>query len=81
LTLERLSGLVWHQIQSAPRHGLGSEKIPRNAIKVGIPLFLTEDVDLLAIRFSGKKPMVGYRDGTIFNILWFDWNFSLYDHG
>lgn len=75
-----LSKMTWSQIQNAPRHGLGTEKIARSAIKAAIPLAVTEDVTFLALRYSGKAPMVGYRDGRTFHVLYLDHNFSLYDH-
>jgi hypothetical protein len=80
LKLYRLSKLTWSQIQSQDRHKLGYEKISRDAIKAPIPNFITEDVNFIAFRFSGMKPMVGYRDGTIFYVIWLDRNFTLYDH-
>ena len=43
---------------------------------------LTEDVQrLIAFRFAGNAPMVGYRVQAIFYILWLDRDFTLYDHG
>ncbi|TAF08650.1 MAG: hypothetical protein EAZ77_06805 [Nostocales cyanobacterium] len=81
LKLLRLSKLTWSQIQSQDRHKLGYEKISRDAIKAPIPNFITEDVNFIAFRFSGMKPMVGYRDGAIFYVIWLDRNFTLYDHG
>ncbi len=74
--------VTWNQIQQIDRHGLGYEKIKVAAIKVTIPKFITEDEhNLLAFRFSGIKPMVGYRVKNIFYVLWFDHNFTLHDHG
>lgn len=73
--------LTWSSIKSAPRHGLGFEKIARNQIRAPIPAFIKDDVDhFLAFRFSGLRPMVGYRVRDIFYILWFDHNFTLYPH-
>jgi hypothetical protein len=73
--------LSWSAIKSAPRHGLGFEKIPRGQIKAAIPQFIKDDVDhFLAFRFSGLHPMVGYRVRDIFYVLWFDHNFTLYKH-
>lgn len=77
----RLSRLTWLQIMSAGRHQLGSEKIERKAIRVCMPAHLTDDVQLLALRFHELKPMVGYRSGAVFHILWFDRDMNLYDHG
>lgn len=78
LTLSRLS---WSQINSAPRHGLGSERMPADQIKAKIPSCVTADVNLLVFRWKGKLPFVGFRDGRILNILWIEQNFGdLYDH-
>lgn len=71
-TLFKLSQLTWSQIESAPRHGSGYEKIARGAIKAAIPAHITEDVNLIAFRFCGKAPMIGYRDRAIFYIIWLD---------
>ncbi len=78
--LFQLSQASWMQIRQAPRHGMGSEKITRGQIKAPFPNAVTEDVTLLAFRYAGMKPMVGYKDGRTFHVLWLDWNFTLYDH-
>ena len=78
--LYKLSQRSWAQIKTSPKHGMGSEKIDRSAIKGDSTDHLAEDLTLLAIRFSGLKPMVGYRDGAVFHIVWLDHNFTLYDH-
>lgn len=71
----------WKDIKHSPKHGLGTEKIPRNQIKGSIPNYITEDMnDFLVFRFNGKKPMVGYREKNIFYVLWFDLDFTLYEH-
>jgi hypothetical protein len=80
LTAEKLSRLTWQEIRNAPRHGLGTEKIAREAIKSAIPASITEDVQFLAVRFSGMKPMVGFRSREIFHVVWLDPAFRLYDH-
>lgn len=73
--------ITWQEIIDSGRHGLGFEKIPRHQIQAGIPRFITEDVDhFLAFRFSGTKPMVGYRRNDVFFVLWFDHDFTLYPH-
>jgi len=80
--LHELCQLTWNQIINAPRHGMGSEKIERNAI-IGsnIPSHITEDVDFIAIRFDGLKPMVGYRFDRVFHVIWLDTKLTLYNHG
>jgi len=42
---------------------------------------LSSDVALIALRFSGLKAMVGYRDLDVFHIIGFDKDFDMYDHG
>ncbi len=73
--------LSWQHIKSAPRHGLGFEKIARNSIRASMPKFITEEVKhFLAFRFEGMRAMVGFRDLEIFYVLWFDHDFTLYKH-
>jgi len=84
-TLFKLSRLSWSDLRQAPRHGLGYEKISRSSFKnsKSIPNHVTEDVNIIAFRFSGKKAMVGYRDPIerkLFHIVWLDREFSLYNH-
>ena len=80
-TLYKLSQLSWRELRLAPRHRVGYEIINRNSFRVPIPKHITEDVDLIAFRFSGLKPMVGYRNEAIFHIVWLDRSFEVYDHG
>ena len=80
-TLYQLSRRSWIEIRGSGRHGAGTEKIDRASIKAAIPPSVTPDVVLLAFRFWKKAPMVGFRDGRIFHIVWLDRDFSLYDHG
>lgn len=79
-TLCRLGKIPWRELRQAGRHGMGYEKIHTNSLKVGIPKNITPDVNFIAFRFSGKAPMVGYRDRAVFHIIWIDRNFTLYKH-
>lgn len=73
---------TWRELKSADRHGIGFEKIDKTSISEKLPAYLTQDVDyLLAFRFKGKAPMVGYRVKDVFYVLWFDRDFTLYNHG
>ena len=79
--LHALSQMTWVQIQSADKHGFGSEKISLDSIKPKLPLTLTEDIKhLIALRFDGLKPMVGYRNNSIFHIIFLDNKFDVYTH-
>ncbi len=75
------SRMTWAEIVQAPAHGLGFEKLPRFRIQNTLPPGVTEDVTFLSFRCIGKAPMVGYRDGQIFHVLWIDHDFTLYNHG
>lgn len=70
--LRILGSKTWAELQQAPKHGIGCERIERNAINGSFPRHLENDksVAFLAFRFSGKKPMVGYRDDEVFHIIW-----------
>jgi len=77
----KLSSLTWDTIRISQRHGFGYEKIKRTSIKPSVPNSITEDVDdFLAFRFSGKKPMLGFKTQFIFHIVYIDSKFSVYDH-
>lgn len=76
----QLSQLTWEAITSVGRHQLGYEKIKRKSIKAAIPQEITEDVNFIAFRCIGKKPMVGFRDRNIFFVIWIDRSADLYDH-
>ncbi len=80
--LYQLSKMSWQDIQLSNKHGFGSEKIKRHTIKPSIPKEISEDVDFfLALRYNGKKPIVGYRNGAIFHLVYIDYNFTVYSHG
>ncbi|MGK0393470.1 MAG: hypothetical protein ACJA0B_001644 [Alcanivorax borkumensis] len=77
----RRKGLTWRDIKTCDRHGLGTEKISKSSIDAPIPRFITEDVsDFLVFRYNGMNPMVGYRQRDVFFVLWFDHDFTLYNH-
>jgi hypothetical protein len=79
-TLEKLSTITWIDIEGSHRHGLGTEKIERNAIRPDIPGNIPKDATFLAIRFSGLAPMIGFRERNIFHIVFFDSRFEVYKH-
>lgn len=77
----RRKTINWNDIKKLPKHGLGTEKIAKSSIKAGIPSFITDEVDdFLVFRYKGLNPMVGYRQRNVFFVLWFDHDFTLYDH-
>lgn len=81
-----LSKITWQQLKSSHRHGIGYEKIEFEAIIGQNTLKKKTEIEnqgykLIAFRFHGKAPIVGYRDGRIFHLVWIDRDFSLYNHG
>jgi hypothetical protein len=78
--IRQLSTMTWNDIIQAPRHGFGREQISRDQLP-NPPFGVTEDANFIALRFSGKKPMVGFQQQAMFHIVWFDGDYDLYDHG
>ncbi|MCU0432711.1 MAG: hypothetical protein MUC87_04590 [Bacteroidia bacterium] len=71
----------WNELQLAPRHGIGCEKISKDSIRPGIPAGVPEHIDFfLAFRYNGKKAIIGWRDTFVFHLLYVDRNFSVYAH-
>lgn len=77
-----LSGMTWEEIQCAPKHGAGSEKIKiSKKMRQKCPDFITNDVDfLLALRFNGKMPFLVHRDKFIAHVIFVDTEFEVYGH-
>lgn len=78
--LHEMSQLTWQQLSQAHRHKQGFESIDRISIKGTFPAVLTADVTIYAFRFSGMAPMVGFRTGEVFHVVWLDRAFDLYPH-
>lgn len=77
----RLSTLKWTAIQTAPKHGIGSEKISISSINPSLPIFLSGDVNhLLSFRFDGLKPFLCHRNKFVAQVIYIDNKFSVYDH-
>lgn len=72
--------MTWLSISKEPKHGLGFEKINRKSLNVKVPEVVPEDANILAFRFRGKAPMVGYKENNLFYILWLDRDFTVYPH-
>ena len=79
--MANLSRLSWDEIKLTPRHGMGSEKISRNSIRPSIPKEITSDVDsFIALRYSGRKTIIGFRNQFIFHLVYIDRDFTVYNH-
>jgi hypothetical protein len=79
-TLHSLTQRTWNELIQADRHKRGSEKIGRTSLRFPIPPHITPDVQILAFRFCGMAPMLGYRVGRMLHIICIDPNFRAYQH-
>lgn len=80
-TLAKLSRLTWQQISQAPRHGSGFEHMPVTRFRPTLPTPFSDAEKLMVFRYHGKRPMVGYRVGTVFHVLWIERQYGeVYSH-
>lgn len=81
VALRDRSKLTWAEIISAPRRGLGAEKIA--TLNVTIPNVVPADKrsQIVAFRFGQLARFLGFRDGRVFHVLWIDPAGKTYDHG
>jgi hypothetical protein len=79
--LYKLSQLTFQDIIYSQRHGLGTEKISKSSIKPKIPNFVTDEVELIAFRYSGKLPFLGFRNRNVLHLIFIENNFGdVYNH-
>lgn len=78
-TMHKLSKLPWKDIRGSNRHSLGYEKINHSSLKVSIPEEAKRE-KIVAFRFCGKAPMIGFRRQATFYVLWLDRCFDTYKH-
>lgn len=80
--LQKFSQLTWQALYQAPRHGLGTEKMPLSSMK---PLIqgLPEGIDnLLVLRATGNNhPFLGFRVADTFEVVFIESEFGdVYEH-
>ena len=75
------SQMTWRELSQHSRHGLGSEKMPKRSIKAQIPGQF-QDVDKFTVfRHEGNLPFVGWKNGSVFYLIWIECQYGeLYDH-
>ena len=79
-TLYKLGQMTWAQIMQVDRHKSGCETISLEQIKAPGKHAITPDSNILVFRFSGMKPMIGYRLDETFYVVWLDRAFNVYAH-
>jgi hypothetical protein len=72
--------LTWTDLIQHPKHGLGSENLPKSKFKPAIPEQL-EQAKYMFFRHSGNMPFAGFRSGDVFHVLWIEAKYNtLYEH-
>lgn len=82
--LRKFCALNWNDIRTTQRHGLGTESIDVDSLKEGAkPLVPSGLAKLLVLRATGNNhAFLGYRDGSVFQVLFIEYNFGdIYNHG
>jgi hypothetical protein len=79
-TLHGLTQRTWNDFRREDRHKRGSEKIARTSLRFPVPAHITPDVQILAFRFCGMAPMLGYRSGRILHVICIDPKMEGYRH-
>ncbi len=81
-TIRILSQSKWKDIKGVNRHSNGYELINDKKLRKFLPKNskITEDVNIIAFRYHGTNPMVGFRSNDIFHVLAFDHDHTLYKH-
>lgn len=82
--MKKLGELGWNEIDRAPRHSFGYEKIPVRQIKPKLrPSIMTEDVEELTVfRANGNNlPFLGLRLVDTFQVIFIESAFGdIYEH-
>ena len=80
-TMRELSQQTWQQLQGRERHKGGFEQITVKQLRgVSLPQDVKDIGYVLAIRYSGMKPMLCSRHEQLLRILHLDRDFTAYNH-
>jgi len=72
----------WTELQTHGKHGLGYEMIPASMIKPQCPHETLAQDKYLVFRHQGNLPMIGFKAGTVFHVLWIEAEYNaVYEHG
>lgn len=78
---EKRAKLTWKELHQHPKHGLGSENLPKRIFKPALALELERD-SYTVFRHQGNLPFAGFRVGDVFHVLWIEAKYNeLYEHG
>lgn len=75
--------LNWNELRTTQRHGLGTESIEVDSLKEGARSMVPSGLKkLLVLRATGDNhAFLGYRDGSVFQVLFIEYRFGdIYNH-
>lgn len=75
--------LNWNDVRTTQRHGYGSETIDVISLKEGVRSYVPSGLSkLLVLRATGNNhAFLGYRDGSVFQVLFIEYKFGeIYNH-
>lgn len=82
--LRNLSSKTWDEIFSSPRGGvMGNEYLPITKFRQTptVPNRFKNKTKILILRYHGNRPLAGFRDGSVFFLVWIESEFNdLYIH-
>ncbi len=80
LKWSKRSKCTWQELLSHPKHGLGFEQLPQHKLKRSAPEHLQAE-KYMVFRHDGNLPLVGYKIGDVFYLLWAEARYGdVYDH-
>lgn len=78
---QKRSQMTWKELSQHQRHGLGSEKLPKSAIKPLIPQQFQDLDRFVVFRHEGNLPFVGWKNGSVFHVIWIECTYcDVYNH-
>lgn len=81
--LRKFCSLNWNDVRTTQRHGLGTESIDVVSLKEGAKDLVPSGLNkLLVLRATGNNhAFLGYRDGSVFQVLFIEYKFGdIYNH-
>jgi len=83
LDLKQISSKSWASTMQNPRQTRqGYEKLPQDALNKPLPSCIPNDTKLDVIRVAGSNAarLIGYKNKSVFYVLWLDFDYSVYPH-
>lgn len=79
--LKVLGTKTWTEISRSGKHELGCEILKTCELRKPLPSSVPANIDkVMCFRYKEKAPMIGFREGSVFHIVFLDRDFTLYQH-